>query len=119
MVFIPTVSTPQAPSVQAMELAQRLQQTVAEYRQTHPTLTPEDIAQATRLAAGETEGASVTVKRGALAAVAAMVVALGSVVVFSSSGGGAGRHITVPAVAIGAAAIALVAAFVARRARER
>jgi hypothetical protein len=116
MAFIPVVSTPQAPSMQAMELAQRLQQTIAEYRQNHPALTPDEIGQAAQLAVGEVEPRRARAVPLA-AAMAGVVVALGVVVFMRSGVHGGGAPI--PLIAIGAAVVAIGVVVLKMRRRDR
>jgi hypothetical protein len=115
MVLIPDV-TPPLPSPRVQEMGQRFALTIAEYRQKYPDLSEEEVRQALALVSQRSDG-------GATSARAALVAVAGGVAVVAGTGvylvGGKIPfldHAAFPAVL--AAAVAVIAAVVARRRRE-
>jgi hypothetical protein len=107
---------PEQPSMQAIELSQRLQQTIAEYQQRNPSLTAEEIRQAAELAARQTQGQGAVPRAVAAALVAAgAAVALGVGLWFSASPGGSTGSPMMPVAVIAAVAIVMVAVVRLRR----
>jgi hypothetical protein len=116
MPFVPVMHQSEQPSMQAIELSQRLQQTIAEYQQRNPSLTAEEIRQAAELAARQTQGQSGLPKRAAVALVAAgAAVALGVGLWVSASPGGTSGAAMAPVAIIAAVAAVMVAIIRLRR----
>ncbi len=114
MVFVPYVP-PQPPSPRAQELGQRVQLTIAEFRQKYPDLSDEEIRQALASAVGSTESGTSRPPAALGAIAAAIAVAAGLGVYLFARGGGQAARPFVFAIAVVAAVVGLMAA---RRRRE-
>jgi hypothetical protein len=115
MAFIPVMHQPEQPSLQAIELSQRLQQTIAEYQQRNPSLTAEEIRQAAELASRQSGGGAVS--RGPLvplvvAGAAAAILGVGLYLRMPAGDGGAAM---VPVAVIAALAAVMIAVVRSRR----
>jgi hypothetical protein len=115
MAFVPDV-TPRQPSPRAQEMGQRFALTIAEYRQKYPDLSEEEVRQALALASERSP-------EGARSARSAIVAVAGGVAVAAGVGaylvGGRVPFLDSAAFpAFVAAAVAVIAAVVARRRRE-
>jgi len=115
MPFVAVAHRHHEPSMQAIELSQRLQQTIAEYQQRNPSLTGEEIQQATELAAQKTsQGTSSARPVVALVAGGAAAVALG-VGLWTTQNPGSSGTAMVPMAVVAAIAAVLIAVIRMRR----
>lgn len=113
--FVPVMHRPEQPSMQAIELSQRLQQTIAEYQQRNPSLTTEEVRQAADLAARQSGGSTASGRPAApLIAATAAAVVLG-VGLYAQSDPGAGSTMMVPLAIIAAIAAVMIAVTRLRR----
>ena len=109
MPFVAMAHRPEQPSMQTIELSQRLQQTIAEYQQRNPSLTAEEIRQAAALAAQQAGGGAASGRpRAALVAAGAAALVLG-VGLWTASNPGSGASMMVPLAVVAAAAGAMIA----------
>jgi hypothetical protein len=113
MIIVPPVHSSASPT--ALELAQRIANAIAEYRQTHPGVSSTDIREAMRIAAAST-GADGNRRFAIIAAVAvAMLVAAGLLSTLGRMGHTHAPATVWPAIGIAAVAAVLVLLIKARR----
>ncbi len=112
--IVPTHVPERTPSPRAQELGQRLALVIAEFQQSHPDVSGEEIRVATQIATGNVALRSGRAT-GALTAAVAAMVGLG-VFLFLGRGSAAGTH--VPWIAIGIGVFAVAALFAALRNRS-
>lgn len=113
MVFVPYVP-PQPPSPRAQELGQRVQLTIAEFRQKYPDLSDEEIHQALASAVSSSESGT-SRPPAALGAIAAAIAVVAGLGVYLFASGGQSARPFVFGIAVVAAVVGLMAA---RRRRE-
>jgi hypothetical protein len=115
MPFVPVMHRSEEPSMQAIELSQRLQQTIAEYQQRNPSLTTEEIRQAAELAASQSGGRAPSSAALVPLVVAGAAAALLGVGLFVRATPGDAGAAMVPAAVIAALAAVMIAVVRARR----
>lgn len=113
MPMVPFVPPP-TPSVRAQDLGARIAQLIRDFQERDPDLSPGDVRQAIRFAAGQLDPqAAQTGRQPVLVALAAGAAVLAGALAFGVSG----RLAHVPLLAAVAVGVAIVAVFVRLRSR--